>query len=1459
MTKIKLEGLKPDTDYFAQVRALLPEKQFSEWSLRFEFTTISDQGKPKTPTNVTWDAEDGFYVGAWDAVTENEDGSLTEISFYDVHLNYAGQDEYIPAMPGNASRIFWRRTPDQLKSIFGEKPAELDFRVRAVAFNGQESDWSPWLSANILAPMPPQNVVATPGRSNIKLTWEPPTNTSNIDGYRVYTLASGPYLFTKKRYEGLGLEYLFQVEFSETEVDFKVVSFSQFGIESTPVYVSATPLPNVDIVAPNVPSTPTGSISTAPDGKSATATVSWTLTSPPEDLFGFNLQYKKVGTTIWNQTDTAKDLLSAVFEVEPYASYEVRVRAFDNFGNTSDWSPTATLAGAVNTPPAQVTGLSAVAGRDAIRYSWTESTDNDVKSQAGSYELQVATNNTFTASLVTYRTGYPNYEVVGLLPGTTYYARVRALDSMLLAGTYSATNTTTTLTFPVTPLSDGAVPSSSPAATVSGGIGYLFVNWPATTNADLVTYEVHISTTNNFTPGAGTKVAETSATNIILEKDAAGANLAYGTTYYVKLLAKDRDGAASAYGTQGSGSPVKGTIGDLTLTAGDVGAYTTTQTDNLVTTSANGKNKITYATTAPVNGTSTGIIGDTWYVRQSTTPFQITAVYELTTAPSTWTQRKINGATLDNLDAGTVSTGLLNAARVQIGAASTYSSGYDPSTKETPAGAQAKADGARTNAVNDLKTLWGHPSNTTLIDGGDIFTNSIKATSIALADFTNYIADPYFEQTNNANGLGAGIRRLATDSGVPANAPYPQVWGFAAGVTAPFDLQTNYSIPVNVGDEFYMEIWAANSGAGTVGTTMGVYLQSTDKTAGSYIAVSDAGNGVPTSLPISTSWVKMGGKYTVPSTVGGKPVGFIQFWLRPANTQGWHYTGWTARKRYGGSLIIDGSISANKVAAGTYTGGEFIIGTGGILKTANSEVTITSTGISVTGANSSIVSTSIQGGDFIVNKTINVKGTMTVSTAGWIQSDDFNGTTDPATGLVTATGTLGYRLTNKELVFNKGKISVGTLVSGTADGVGIIMAGGSNIQMNSGYIRGGGYTGTTASSNPAGVGWYLGSDGLRISSGSIIVNLGDIQGTSLVGKNWTVSSGGSITGPGFSLSSAGLYASSLYIGPNGSSQYITVSNGALRSADYNGTTTGWILQPGGNSWFGGNMTIKGNLDGATGTFTGSLSGATGSFSGDISGATGTFQGSINSSSVTVTNFFTAGSSGNLVRISSAGIMELTSGGVLGGNINGQSGRISISGGTNGVVIGGSNNSNNIYGTTTLHGNTNINSRLTVSLAGISQTGTSNNDFDGRFLLNSIRQGGAQVGNSTANRYVAITLTDGILTSVTSLASRRSLKNRIEPIRAKAEDILKMEPRRFYYNGDPALRTGFIIDEVESIGGLDEFITREDQLNPGMATGFAYTDFVAGLLQVDKYQQERIENLEDKIERLENLIQQLLDS
>jgi hypothetical protein len=94
-------------------------------------------------------------------------------------------------------------------------------------------------------------------------------------------------------------------------------------------------------------------------------------------------------------------------------------------------------------------------------------------------------------------------------------------------------------------LGDGVVPIASPTPVLTGWVGALHAKWAAILNNELCQYDVHISTTSGFTvDDATTLVGTTTATSMTIRSLPTDAPLTYGVTYYVKIVARDSDGAA---------------------------------------------------------------------------------------------------------------------------------------------------------------------------------------------------------------------------------------------------------------------------------------------------------------------------------------------------------------------------------------------------------------------------------------------------------------------------------------------------------------------------------------------------------------------------------------------------------------------------------------------------------------------------------------------------------------------------------------------------------------------------------------------------------------------------------------------------------------------------------------------------------------------------------------------------
>lgn len=231
-------------------------------------------------------------------------------------------------------------------------------------------------------------------------------------------------------------------------------------------------------------------------------------------------------------------------------------------GIAPDHSPTPTVTGAIG----------------AVAIGWSKISNHDPVT----YEVHLSDTDGFTPSALTKVTETDGDLVFvrkltgggDLDFGTTYYAVIIAKDGDGAAapGTQASGSIAAIDTGEIT--SDGDAPSGSPTPTVIGGPTFLAVKWTPVANADPVTYEVHVSTSTGFTPGPTTKYAETSAASIIVKTDAAGGTLAYATTYYVKIVAKDADGSAAA-STEDSASMVQISATDVandTLTASQIAA-----------------------------------------------------------------------------------------------------------------------------------------------------------------------------------------------------------------------------------------------------------------------------------------------------------------------------------------------------------------------------------------------------------------------------------------------------------------------------------------------------------------------------------------------------------------------------------------------------------------------------------------------------------------------------------------------------------------------------------------------------------------------------------------------------------------------------------------------------------------------------------------------------------------------
>ncbi|MEJ0029069.1 MAG: fibronectin type III domain-containing protein [Bacteroidota bacterium] len=212
----------------------------------------------------------------------------------------------------------------------------------------------------------------------------------------------------------------------------------------------------------------------------------------------------------------------AVTTLTAGTTYYYRIRATSASGTSGN---SATIS-VVTTPSAPVAAAATSVSTNSFNAVWASS------ASATSYRLDVSTTNTFTGG--TFVAGYQDVDVGnvlttpvnGLIDGTTYYYRVRALNG---SGTSTSSNIITTITAPPAPVASAATSLTQTSFSA---------NWSAAASA--TGYRLDVSTDpafgsfvgvyNNLSAGNVTTLGVTS--------------LAAGTTYYYRVRATSSSGTS---------------------------------------------------------------------------------------------------------------------------------------------------------------------------------------------------------------------------------------------------------------------------------------------------------------------------------------------------------------------------------------------------------------------------------------------------------------------------------------------------------------------------------------------------------------------------------------------------------------------------------------------------------------------------------------------------------------------------------------------------------------------------------------------------------------------------------------------------------------------------------------------------------------------------------------------------
>ena len=432
---------------------------------------------------------------------------------------------------------------------------------------------------------------------------------SVVDSYLQGT-ASGTYTANALVYSGQSPATIPSTFFAPTYV---AVRFYDDAHHSSNLSAEKLLIPiNAGAVDTTAPAIPTLSVYTTGANAPTYNSITVNIASADTSIRGYSLRWR-VGSGVYTTIDlpivtgTSLSFDKLISGLDSGTAYKFSVASYDQFNNMSTYTTESTpntgttLAATVNPP----TNLLSETIPYGVNIKWTPPAVifNPIKK----YTVTISGSGSgFTTRTID---SYSNTATfLQLLAGKTYTVTAKTVDSKDVASSDS-----TAITFTLNAdgiVTDGVVPPIVSNLVVRPGFKSLVLRWDSVSNKDYTTYEVHMSTSNNFTPGSGTLLATVDGNFYVINKLQNGEDLNLSTTYYVAIVSKDSDGKTITSLTYGSGIPSKVNNGDLaagsitanSIEAGAISASTVDAASLLAGNKVVIGSKVSNITSATVSG-----------------------------------------------------------------------------------------------------------------------------------------------------------------------------------------------------------------------------------------------------------------------------------------------------------------------------------------------------------------------------------------------------------------------------------------------------------------------------------------------------------------------------------------------------------------------------------------------------------------------------------------------------------------------------------------------------------------------------------------------------------------------------------------------------------------------------------------------------------------------------------------
>lgn len=260
-------------------------------------------------------------------------------------------------------------------------------------------------------------------------------------------------------------------------------------------------------------------------------------------------------------TDGSNDVSVKLGSIQPQTTGQtVRVDGYNGDKFVADVLGKAVLTTTIADDLPIPTSVVLTQAPGQVTLDWADMNTTDAP--VDSYEVEFAESADFLTNPRAYTTVSSIFSVP-YDPGTVVWARVRSLNGSGGSSDWNTSGSVTVSDYPAPGgTTDGLPPASSPIPVVTEGLGFLTAQWVPVLNADFVTYDVYLSTVSGFTPGPSTLIGSTESSFFMIDADASNTKLVYGTTYFIRIVARDADGSATA-GAQASGVPQRVELGDV--------------------------------------------------------------------------------------------------------------------------------------------------------------------------------------------------------------------------------------------------------------------------------------------------------------------------------------------------------------------------------------------------------------------------------------------------------------------------------------------------------------------------------------------------------------------------------------------------------------------------------------------------------------------------------------------------------------------------------------------------------------------------------------------------------------------------------------------------------------------------------------------------------------------------------